>query len=56
MDLGFESLRDRQVIVMEINYRLFKNEDTEAVIDLWRRSELIVPWNDPEKDIFRNYL
>ena len=53
MDLGFESLRDRQVIVMEINYRLFTKEDTEAVIDLWRKCELIVPWNDPEKDILR---
>ena len=53
MDLGFESLRDRQVIVMEINYRLFTKEDREAVIDLWRRCELIVPWNAPEKDILR---
>ena len=53
MDLGFESLRDRQVIVMEINYRLFTKVDREAVIDLWRRCELIVPWNDPEKDILR---
>ena len=53
MDLGFESLRDRQVIVMEINYRLFTKEDSEAVIDLWRRCELIVPWNAPEKDILR---
>ena len=53
MDLGFESLRDRQVIVMKINYRLFTKEDREAVIDLWRRCELIVPWNDPEKDILR---
>ena len=53
MDLGFESLRDRQVIVMEINYRLFTKEDREAVIDLWRRCELIVPWNDPKKDILR---
>jgi len=23
--------------VMEINYRLFKNEDKEAVIDLWKK-------------------
>ena len=53
MDLGFESLRDRQVIVMEINYRLFTKEDSEAVIDLWRRCDLIVPWNAPEKDILR---
>ena len=53
MDLGFESLRDRQLIVIEINYRLFTKEDKEAVIDLWRRCELIVPWNAPEKDILR---
>ena len=38
---------------MEINYRLFTKEDSEAVIDLWRRCELIVPWNAPEKDILR---
>ncbi len=25
------------VIVMEINYRLFKKEDKEAVIDLWKK-------------------
>ena len=53
MDLGFESLRDRQVILIEINYRLFTKENREAVIDLWRRYKLIVPWNDPEKDILR---
>ena len=53
MDLGFESLRDRQVIVMEINYRLFTKEDKEVVIDLWRRFELIVPWNNSQKDILR---
>ena len=53
MDLGFESLRDRQLIVMEINYRLFTKEDNEAVIDLWRRCQLIVPWINPEKDILR---
>ena len=53
MDLGFESLRDRQVILIEINYRLFTKENREAVIDLWRRCKLIVPWNDPEKDILR---
>ena len=38
---------------MKINYRLFTKVDREAVIDLWRRCELIVPWNDPEKDILR---
>lgn len=25
--------------------------DVKAVIALWRRCDLIVPWNDPEKDI-----
>ena len=38
---------------MEINYRLFTKEDSEAVIDLWRRCQLIVPWINPEKDILR---
>lgn len=27
--------------------------DTESVIGLWSRCELLRPWNDPEKDIAR---
>ena len=52
MDLGFESLRDRQRTIMSIpTYRKFKKTDTEAVINLWQTCKLIVPWNDLIKDI-----
>ena len=54
MDLGFESLRDRQRKIMSIpTYRRFKKTDTEAVIKLWDTCKLVVPWNDPLKDIKR---
>jgi ribosomal protein S18 acetylase RimI-like enzyme len=33
--------------------RSFQEEDRAAVIDLWRRSGLIVSWNDPGADIDR---
>ncbi|MGV3618359.1 MAG: GNAT family acetyltransferase [Fimbriimonas sp.] len=38
---------------MEISIRLFRSEDEPAVIDLWRRCGLVVPWNDPHRDIER---
>ena len=54
MDLGFESLRDRQrKIISTPTYRRFKKTDTEAVIKLWDTCKLVVPWNDPLKDIKR---
>ena len=54
MDLGFESLRDRQRTTMNIpTYRKFKKTDTEAVINLWETCKLVVDWNDPLKDIKR---
>ena len=34
-------------------YRKFKKTDTEAVINLWDTCKLVVPWNDPLKDIKR---
>jgi ribosomal protein S18 acetylase RimI-like enzyme len=33
--------------------RPFQPEDEEAVVSLWRRCDLIRPWNDPRKDIQR---
>jgi ribosomal protein S18 acetylase RimI-like enzyme len=33
--------------------RQFRPGDAEAVIDLWQRCDLVVPWNDPAKDIAR---
>ncbi len=37
----------------KIKIRIFNEEDAEAVIALWRRCNLVVPWNDPQKDIAR---
>ena len=34
-------------------YRKFKKTDTDAVIKLWDTCKLVVPWNDPMKDIKR---
>ena len=33
--------------------RPFQLEDAEAVVSLWRRCDLVRPWNDPRKDIRR---
>lgn len=33
--------------------RPFTSEDKTAVIELWRKCDLLRPWNDPEKDINR---
>lgn len=32
---------------------IFRPADTDAVIDLWRRADLVRSWNDPYKDIQR---
>ena len=53
MDLGFESLRDRQYIMSKTNFRKFRKNDSEEVIKLWQKCKLIVPWNEPLKDINR---
>jgi ribosomal protein S18 acetylase RimI-like enzyme len=36
---------------MEI--RPFQPSDSEALIELWKESSLVVPWNDPHRDIRR---
>jgi len=33
--------------------RPFQPQDEEAVVSLWRRCDLVRPWNDPKKDIRR---
>ena len=33
--------------------RPFRRDDTEAVVALWRAAGLVVPWNDPYRDIAR---
>ena len=37
----------------ELEIRAYKESDQDAVVDLWRECGLVVPWNDPEKDIWR---
>jgi ribosomal protein S18 acetylase RimI-like enzyme len=34
-----------------LNIRPFQPEDEAAVVNLWQRCALVVPWNDPHKDI-----
>ena len=36
-----------------LQIRPFQPEDEEAVVSLWRRCDLVRPWNDPRKDIGR---
>ena len=36
---------------MALHIRAFKKEDEEAVIALWQSCGLVVPWNDPRRDI-----
>lgn len=38
---------------MKIDIRPYRNSDEEAVIRLWRDCDLVVPWNDPKRDIRR---
>jgi len=38
---------------MEMQIRPYLETDEEAVVDLWRRCELVVPWNNPRSDIAR---
>ncbi len=36
-----------------MDIRIFRESDRPAVIELWQRCDLVVPWNDPDKDIDR---
>lgn len=38
---------------MDLIIRCCENRDADAVIDLWRRCDLLRPWNDPRHDIAR---
>jgi ribosomal protein S18 acetylase RimI-like enzyme len=37
----------------EVEIRSFVESDRDALVDLWRRCNLIRPWNDPDLDIDR---
>ena len=35
----------------KLTIRTYRASDEEAVVDLWHRCQLVVPWNDPNEDI-----
>ncbi|TKJ37971.1 GNAT family acetyltransferase [candidate division LCP-89 bacterium B3_LCP] len=37
----------------KLHIRPYQSQDEGQVIDLWHRCGLVVPWNDPKKDIDR---
>ena len=37
----------------ELEIRAYRESDQDAVVDLWRECGLVVPWDDPVKDIHR---
>lgn len=37
----------------DLKIRAYKTSDEEAVVRLWKDCGLVVPWNDPQKDIQR---
>ena len=37
--------------VQQLTIRPFRPDDEDAVIELWHRCKLVVPWNDPHEDI-----
>ena len=39
--------------MVNLKIRKFHPADAPAVINLWQRCNLVVPWNDPQKDIDR---
>lgn len=38
---------------MNVDIRPFRTDDRESVVALWKTCGLVVPWNDPYKDIDR---
>lgn len=36
-----------------IDIREFEEDDRSTVVELWRRCDLVRPWNDPDRDIER---
>ena len=37
--------------IPNVAIRTYRTSDEKAVIDLWHRCKLVVPWNDPSEDI-----
>ncbi len=44
---------DVNALASEVRIRPFERADTEAVVALWHDAGLVVPWNDPHRDIER---
>ncbi len=38
---------------MDLVIRSFRESDKDEVIGLWKECNLVVPWNDPQRDIER---
>jgi ribosomal protein S18 acetylase RimI-like enzyme len=41
------------MMTMKIGIRPFQPSDSTAVVQLWKDCNLVVPWNDPHRDILR---
>jgi ribosomal protein S18 acetylase RimI-like enzyme len=39
-----------------LKIRVYQASDQQAIVDLWNECGLLVPWNDPAKDIQRKIL
>ncbi|MBW4676655.1 MAG: hypothetical protein KME52_22380 [Desmonostoc geniculatum HA4340-LM1] len=37
--------------VTEVKVRPYHSDDEQQVIELWHQCNLVVPWNDPKRDI-----
>ena len=42
-----------QQATTDYRIRVFRTGDTDAVVGLWQRCDLLRPWNDPHQDIAR---
>ena len=45
--------RPERVIISQMKIRQYAEDDQQGVIALWSECGLVVPWNDPAKDIAR---
>ena len=46
-------MKRRSAMTATLRIRPYREADERAVVALWRDSGLVVPWNDPVKDIAR---
>ena len=48
VDKMFDNEHDKELVIRE-----YSSIDEDAVVDLWLQCQLVVPWNNPRKDIAR---